>query len=247
MFANPGNEKIADLFDVLSINRYNGWYIDTGDLASAEPLEAELRGWAATFGKPIVMSEYIADTQPGLHSVWDVAWTEEYQSALLAMYHRLFDRIPERSASAATRVGSWSSPARRCAVSTARRSPRVPAPQCSSRTSTDPASSSPRVLAHAPITSCPPDSSTPSSWPSNRCYRTSPGSPSPRRTPPVRLRPPLRYGHRPRDVPRVPLQQGPVLARRGRRPRRQGAGDDLTSPRGRRHRPCRARPHPGAP
>ncbi len=96
MFANPTNDTIADLFDVLSINRYYGWYVFTGDLGTAEGvLERELRGWVQRFGKPIMMSEYGADTQPGLHSVWDMPWTEEYQTDLLATYHRVFDRIPE--------------------------------------------------------------------------------------------------------------------------------------------------------
>ncbi|MFJ9124316.1 beta-glucuronidase [Streptomyces sp. NPDC102340] len=95
MFATPQNDRIGDLFDVLSINRYYGWYLFTGDLATAETyLEQDLRGWAERFGKPVMMSEYGADTQPGLHSVWDAPWSEEYQSDLLAMYHRVFDRIP---------------------------------------------------------------------------------------------------------------------------------------------------------
>ncbi|MFB4263097.1 beta-glucuronidase [Nonomuraea sp. GTA35] len=94
MFATHDNDRIADLFDVVCVNRYYGWYIATGDLATAEAyLEADLRGWAETFGKPIMMSEYGADTQPGLHSVWDTPWTEEYQQAYLEMHHRVFDRI----------------------------------------------------------------------------------------------------------------------------------------------------------
>ncbi|GKQ41964.1 beta-glucuronidase [Streptomyces sp. A012304] len=96
MFATPQNDRIGDLFDVLSINRYYGWYLFTGDLATAEGyLEQDLRGWVQRFGKPVMMSEYGADTQPGLHSVWDAPWSEEYQSDFLAMYHRVFDRIPE--------------------------------------------------------------------------------------------------------------------------------------------------------
>ncbi|QLH19528.1 beta-glucuronidase [Streptomyces sp. Rer75] len=96
MFATPQNDLIGDLFDILSINRYYGWYLFTGDLATAEQhLEQDLRGWAERFGKPVMMSEYGADTQPGLHSVWDTPWSEEYQSDYLAMYHRVFDRIPE--------------------------------------------------------------------------------------------------------------------------------------------------------
>jgi len=74
------------------LNRYYGWYVDTGDLAAAERgLEAELRAWAAKYDKPIIITEYGADTLVGLHGV--VPWTEEYQAELLAMSHRVFDRV----------------------------------------------------------------------------------------------------------------------------------------------------------
>ncbi|MGP9746567.1 beta-glucuronidase [Brachybacterium sp. AOP29-B2-41] len=96
MFANTTNDKIIDLADVVSLNRYYGWYVATGDLALAESyLERDLRSWVERTGKPVMMSEYGADTQPGLHSVWDQAWTEEYQRDYLAMNHRVFDRFPE--------------------------------------------------------------------------------------------------------------------------------------------------------
>ncbi|MDR2988472.1 MAG: beta-glucuronidase [Nocardiopsaceae bacterium] len=96
LFATPDNDRIADLFDVLGLNRYHGWYIANGDLATAElALAAELRAWAAKYGKPMVMSEYGADTLPGLHSVWDIPWTEEYQTAYFEMHHRVFDTVPE--------------------------------------------------------------------------------------------------------------------------------------------------------
>lgn len=93
--AKCGKDRIADLFDVICLNRYYGWYADGGDLRSAERhLEAELRGWESTYGKPLVMTEYGADTIVGTHSVYDQPWTEEYQLAFLEMYHRVFDRIP---------------------------------------------------------------------------------------------------------------------------------------------------------
>ncbi|KAH7016380.1 glycosyl hydrolase family 2, TIM barrel domain protein [Microdochium trichocladiopsis] len=92
--AGPKEDKIIDLFDVICLNRYYGWYIFTGDLAGAEKgLEAELREWEAMYGKPIIMTEYGADTLAGLHTVGDVPWTEDYQVALLEMTHRVFDRI----------------------------------------------------------------------------------------------------------------------------------------------------------
>jgi len=93
--ASHETDRIADLFDVICLNRYYGWYADGGDLRSAERhLEAELRGWESTYGKPLVITEYGADTIVGTHSVYDQPWTEEYQLAFLEMYHRVFDRIP---------------------------------------------------------------------------------------------------------------------------------------------------------
>lgn len=96
MMAQAGTDLVADLFDVICLNRYQGWYTHTGDLPAAElALEAELREWARLYGKPLIMTEYGADTMPGLHSVWDQPWTEEYQTAMLDMFHRVHDRIPE--------------------------------------------------------------------------------------------------------------------------------------------------------
>jgi beta-glucuronidase len=93
MLATPERCVISDLFDVLLLNRYFGWYANTGDLVSAEQaLESELREWEQR-GKPIIMTEYGADTQPGLHSVTSEPWSEEFQTDLLAMFHRVFDRV----------------------------------------------------------------------------------------------------------------------------------------------------------
>jgi beta-glucuronidase len=96
MFATVGKDLIIDLFDVICLNRYYGWYVALGDLETAEQyLEGELRGWAGMYDKPILMTEYGADTLPGLHSVSGAPWSEEYQAAYLDMNHRVFDRIPE--------------------------------------------------------------------------------------------------------------------------------------------------------
>ncbi|WP_436791556.1 beta-glucuronidase [Yinghuangia sp. YIM S10712] len=94
MMDGPDKCVLSELADVLMVNRYYGWYSQTGDLAAAEPvLEAELRAWADKHGKPIIITEYGADTLAGLHSVVDNPWSEEYQVDLLDMYHRVFDRI----------------------------------------------------------------------------------------------------------------------------------------------------------
>jgi beta-glucuronidase len=93
--APPGADVVTELFDLVCVNRYYGWYADSGDLESAEEhLEAELRAWAR-HGKPIVVTEFGADALAGLHALPPVMWSEDYQTALIAMSARVFRRIPE--------------------------------------------------------------------------------------------------------------------------------------------------------
>lgn len=92
--AEYGRCKVAQFSDVIMLNRYYGWYSQVADLASAEAaLREELEGWQ-TQGKPIIMTEYGADTINGLHAVVAGPWTEEYQIQFLELYHRVFDAIP---------------------------------------------------------------------------------------------------------------------------------------------------------
>jgi beta-glucuronidase len=94
MLAPHGKCRVSKFGDVLMLNRYYGWYVNTGDLEAAElAWEEELTAWAGE-GKPIIITEYGADTYPGLHSVVSGnPWTEEYQVEYLDMNHRVFDRI----------------------------------------------------------------------------------------------------------------------------------------------------------
>jgi beta-glucuronidase len=93
MLAPHGKCRVSQFADVLMLNRYCGWYVDTGDLEAAElAWEQELQSWAGD-GKPIIITEYGADTYPGLHSITSQPWSEEYQVEYLDMNHRVFDRI----------------------------------------------------------------------------------------------------------------------------------------------------------
>ena len=93
MLAPHGKCLVSQFADVLMLNRYYGWYTHTGDLAGAERAwQAELEAWAGD-GKPIIITEYGADTVAGLHAVVPQPWTEEYQVEYLDMNHRVFDRI----------------------------------------------------------------------------------------------------------------------------------------------------------
>ncbi|WP_179031407.1 beta-glucuronidase [Paenibacillus kribbensis] len=93
--ASPKEDKIAELVDVLAFNRYYGWYIDGGDLESAKvKLREELNGWLQRCpSKPIMMTEYGADTVAGLHDVEPIMFTEEYQVEFYKANHEVFDEF----------------------------------------------------------------------------------------------------------------------------------------------------------
>ena len=87
-------EVSLKLADVICLNRYYGWYYCSGDLESAEKeLRAELEKWAA-YGKPIVFTEFGADTVAGFHDATPVMFTEEFQVDYYEMNTRVFDDFP---------------------------------------------------------------------------------------------------------------------------------------------------------
>jgi beta-glucuronidase len=72
------------IFDVVSINRYYGWYALGGRLEQAEQaLAKELDALHKAFGKPVIITEFGADTVAGAHSQPDEMWSEEYQVEFL--------------------------------------------------------------------------------------------------------------------------------------------------------------------
>lgn len=95
MMATPERDLISPYIDVLCLNRYFGWYVNHGDIEGARVgLRNELLKWQEKYpDKPIIMSEYGADTLPGYHSNWDVPYTEEYQERFHQMNHEVFDEV----------------------------------------------------------------------------------------------------------------------------------------------------------
>ncbi|MFS0724325.1 beta-glucuronidase [Paenibacillus sp. 1P07SE] len=88
--------KVAKLIDVLCLNRYYGWYVEGGEweIASLQLLQ-ELQEWQQLFpDKPIIMTEYGADTIAGFHDVDPVMFTEEFQVRFLEANHQSFDQCP---------------------------------------------------------------------------------------------------------------------------------------------------------
>lgn len=86
--------KLEQFSDVIMLNRYYGWYTESGDLALAEDaLDAEISTWSQS-NKPIIFTEFGADTVAGLHSLHGAMWSEEFQSDMINMFFRVFDRHP---------------------------------------------------------------------------------------------------------------------------------------------------------
>ena len=92
--STPDRCKVGDIVDVLCLNRYYGWYIAGGDLEEAKRLlESELNDWMERCpDKPIMFTEYGADTVAGMHDTVPVMFTEEYQVDYYKANHEVVDR-----------------------------------------------------------------------------------------------------------------------------------------------------------
>ncbi|MBD3242500.1 MAG: beta-glucuronidase [Chitinivibrionales bacterium] len=87
--------RVSSMVDVVSVNRYFGWYTDSGHLDLIEhQVDADLRRWHERFGKPVLLSEFGADTIAGLHQDPPVMFTEEYQVELLRRTIDAAERLP---------------------------------------------------------------------------------------------------------------------------------------------------------
>lgn len=84
--------KVGDLVDVIGLNRYYGWYTDHGDLSVvADQLKTEIDKFIQGFGKPIIVTEYGADTIEGLHATPSETFSEEFQMEYMAECSKAFD------------------------------------------------------------------------------------------------------------------------------------------------------------
>ncbi len=82
--------KVAQLADVIGLNRYIGWYSDFGDLDIVpEKLRTSLQEYFDTFNKPILLSEFGADTLAGLHKLPSVPFSEEFQVEFISKYQEV--------------------------------------------------------------------------------------------------------------------------------------------------------------
>ena len=94
MMSLPHNSKGWQFSDFLSLNRYYGWYAMGGPgIVDAEAaFRREMDGWAAIRGdRPMIFTEFGADTLSAEHKLPSVMWSQEYQNEYLEMNFRVFD------------------------------------------------------------------------------------------------------------------------------------------------------------
>lgn len=87
------HDKVAPFMDVICLNRYYGWYIFGGDLdAGAQAFEHDL-SFFRQFNKPVMMTEYGADSVAGLHQVTPGMFSEEYQMEYYKVMNAVLDKL----------------------------------------------------------------------------------------------------------------------------------------------------------
>jgi beta-glucuronidase len=77
-------DKAIKYFDVVAVNQYPGWYFMPGKIKKArENLREALTALHDEHKKPVLVTEFGADTIAGLHALPGVLYSEEYQSELI--------------------------------------------------------------------------------------------------------------------------------------------------------------------
>lgn len=94
MNSTPDACKCYQFSDIISLNRYYGWYLMGGyEISDAkQAFCTELDKWKGlNLNKPFIFTEYGADTNPSEHKLPSVMWSQEYQDEYLNMCHDVFD------------------------------------------------------------------------------------------------------------------------------------------------------------
>ncbi|XP_058054920.1 beta-glucuronidase isoform X2 [Anopheles bellator] len=91
---NVNDDRAAQHLDIVSFNRYNAWYANAGRLNMiTNRVVEEAQAWNKKHNKPVLMSEYGADTMEGLHMLPAYIWSEDYQSRVFSQHFKAFDTL----------------------------------------------------------------------------------------------------------------------------------------------------------
>ena len=88
-------EESYEFCDVIALNRYNGWYYQSARLDEGiEVLSQEMDAMYERYHKPLILTEFGADTVPGCHAQPPEMFSEEFQAEFLERYIRLLRSKP---------------------------------------------------------------------------------------------------------------------------------------------------------
>lgn len=88
-------EESWQFVDVISLNRYNGWYYQTGQIdVGVQRLSREIDLVHERYPGPFILSEFGADTIPGHHAEPPEMFSEEFQAEFLSAYLAMLDSKP---------------------------------------------------------------------------------------------------------------------------------------------------------
>lgn len=91
---NENTDTLGQFCDIISFNDYFAWYVNTGRLDMiTNNVIGRAERWHALHNKPVLMSEYGADTLEGLHILPSFVWTEDFQVELFSRHFQAFDRL----------------------------------------------------------------------------------------------------------------------------------------------------------
>jgi beta-glucuronidase len=86
--------RVAHLADVIGINRYHGWYTDFGDLSVIDAqIKNSINSYVEKYQKPVVLTEFGADTIAGLHTLPAQAFSEEFQNEFIETYLNAIENL----------------------------------------------------------------------------------------------------------------------------------------------------------
>uniref|UniRef100_A0A182RRY1 Beta-glucuronidase n=1 Tax=Anopheles funestus TaxID=62324 RepID=A0A182RRY1_ANOFN len=92
------DDVAAQHLDIVSFNRYNAWYSNSGKLNMiTNRVIEEAEAWNKKHNKPVLMSEYGADTQEGLHTLPAYIWSEDYQTRVFSQHFKAFDALRKQN------------------------------------------------------------------------------------------------------------------------------------------------------
>ncbi|KAK0423435.1 hypothetical protein QR680_008144 [Steinernema hermaphroditum] len=92
------NDVTPDLVDIICVNRYYGWYSNMGYLQTVNTsLIYDITQWKRKFKRPIIITEYGADSIPGLYQEPSMDFSEQYQVDLMRETHIAFDQLRKKN------------------------------------------------------------------------------------------------------------------------------------------------------